>query len=429
MKPNAWTRASILAILAATPSAWAQATMDLATAHRLAKEADPRLVQLKLEADRTELRVLNIEAERRPSFVVQGQAQHQSEVVALPVPGAGVAPPKDSVDASASVEQSLLDPSRGARLAAERARLTEAQAQVNVVLYGLRREVDEAYFAAALLQERETQVTATIGDLEARLCEARARVEAGAALPSEAASIEATLLQRQEDVSALRANRAAALERLRKLTNHAVSADDRLPVPALDAPFAAARTRAGAIRQRPEFARLAASRERLEAQRDLSRAERKPQVSAFGKVAYGRPGLDFLSTDLHSYWLAGVRVQWRPVDWGASSRRQQIVDLERQSVQADEDALARALERQVQADLSDADRLREAVADDDRIVALRELIARETQARYDEHVVTAADLLDKESDVLEARVQQATHRIELAQAQARALNTLGVEVE
>lgn len=417
----------VLAIVAATGAA-AQQSLDLAAAQQLAAGADPRVAQLQLEAQQSELRLKNIEMEKRPVLSVLGQAQYQSEVVQLPIPGRAPTVSKDTYDASVAFDQTLLDPTRRARIEAERARAVEAQARVNTALFGLRQEVNEAYFAAALLQEREAQIANSITDLEARLREARIRVENGTALPSEAASIEATLLQRGEDVRELQANRRAALDRLAKLTGRELAASDKLAIPVLDAKFEEARSRAAAVRERPEFAQIGAAQRRLEMQKDLSRTDQKPHLSAYGRAGYGMPGLNFLRNDFHAYGLAGVRLQWKPWDWGKSERDQRIAELQQQSLQADADALARTIDRAVQNDLASADRLRDTVATDDRIVALRELIEKETRVRFDERVVTAADYIDKETDVLDARLLRATHRVELAQAQARALNTLGVEI-
>jgi outer membrane protein TolC len=347
--------------------------------------------------------------------------------IRLPSGGAPTAP-KDQYDASLNVDQLLLDPSRRARISAERSRLAEAQARIRTTLYVLRQEVNEAFFAAALLQEREAQMAASIENLEGRLREAKLRVNAGTALPSEAASIEATLLQRREDRGEMQANRRAALERLSKITGRDFSADERLAIPALGTELAQARASAGDLRNRPEFAQLAAARERLESQKELTRAEQQPRVSAYGKLAYGKPGLNFLRDDFHPYWLAGVRLQWKPWDWGKSERDRRIAELQQESIAADEAALARTLERSIQNDLAAADRLQGTLSTDDRIVELRELIERETRARYDERVVTAADYVEKESDVLLARLLRAAHRVELAQAQARVLNSLGVEI-
>ena len=67
------------------------------------------------------------------------------------------------------------------------------------------------------------------------------------------------------------------------------------------------------------------------------------------------------------------------------------------------------------------------LASDDEIIALRERIAAEARARYAEAVITSAEFVDRETDVLAARLTRSTHRVELAQARARFLTTLGIE--
>jgi len=66
--------------------------------------------------------------------------------------------------------------------------------------------------------------------------------------------------------------------------------------------------------------------------------------------------------------------------------------------------------------------------EDDEIVALREQILTETRARFEEGVVTSAEYVDRQTDVLSARTTRALHRVELARARAHFLNTLGIEV-
>src|SRR6185312_14935746 len=73
----------------------------------------------------------------------------------------------------------------------ERARYAESAAGVNVSLYGLRSEVNSAFFAAFLLQQQSAEYEALVTDLDARLAAVRARVEAGTALGRDAAEVEA----------------------------------------------------------------------------------------------------------------------------------------------------------------------------------------------------------------------------------------------
>jgi hypothetical protein len=83
----------------------------------------------------------------------------------------------------------------------------------------------------------------------------------------------------------------------------------------------------------------------------------------------------------------------------------------------------------VHGDLADLDRLEGTLALDERIVALRESVERETRLRFDERVATVAEYLDRSNELLEARLGRARHVVELAQARARFLTTVGLEVQ
>jgi outer membrane protein TolC len=423
---------AVFVFLGITATAAAQQRVDLPSAYELAAAADPRVAQLRLEAAQTELRLRDLELERRPAISIEGQAQYQSQIVELPltIPGRPKpAAPKDTFDAYVRLEQPLFDATREARIGVERARLAESEARVRTAMYGLRSEVSEAFFAAMLLQEREAQIATAITDLEARLEETKIRVVERAALPGDAAAIEATLLQRRQDAAGLRASRRAALARLAELTGRAISPDDTLVMPDLAAPLVAVHDRLATLRARPELAQLARTRERLDAQKAVIRAGERPLVSAYGRAGAGKPGFNFLDNEVNPYFVAGVRVQWRPFDWGRRDREQRIAELQQDALAADEAHLARSFERAVQNDLAAIEHLTAIGDDDDRIVTLRELIESETRVRLAEQVVTAADYVDKQTDVLDARLLRAAHRVELAQAQARVLNTLGVEIQ
>ena len=182
------------------------------------------------------------------------------------------------------------------------------------------------------------------------------------------------------------------------------------------------------LRTRPEYEQFSRSRALLEQQERARKAQDLPKVSAFGRAGYGRPGLNPLSTKFDNYWLTGIQFQWAPWTWGTGRRDRQILELQRQIVTAEEQQFTNTLRRGVEQDLANIDRLESAIREDDEIVALRESILTETRARFNEGVVTSADYVDRQTDVLSARTSRALHRVELAQARARFLNTLGIEV-
>ncbi|HEV3062114.1 MAG TPA: TolC family protein [Vicinamibacterales bacterium] len=409
--------------------------LELAALQEAAINADPRFRELRLQQTRTDLTVANIQAERLPSIAAEAQTQYQSDVPTPPSGFPGLPPgqplfrvAKGTVDASLRIDQRILDRTIPTRLAVERAQLAEDQARVRSTLFALRQEVNDAFFTAALLQERAHALSATIADLELQLRETSARVREGAALATDASAVEATLLQRQQDDEELRANRATALARLSDLTGRAITDADELGVPDLQAAVADASRDGTTARARPEYEQFARARDRLARQQDAATAREQPRVSAFARVGVGRPGLNFLSDQVESYGLAGLQLRWTAWTWGAAAREREALGIQREIVAADEGAFTKGIGRSADADRLAIDRLDRAMVLDQRIVTLREEIVRTTGIRFREGVATASEYLDRSTELLAARFTRVGHGIELAEARARFLTTLGLEV-
>jgi outer membrane protein TolC len=422
-----------LAAVATPTNAQAPAsdTVRLVALQAVAAQRDPRSRQIGLLAAQTDLRLRNIGAERLPALTVVGQGQYQSDVTRIPFEPPGgqrIVPPNDTYDARIEAQQRLIDPSLGARRAVERAQLAESQARVRTAIYGLRENVNDAFFSAARLQLERGEIETSITDLEAQLRVANDRVRLGSALPSESATLQAELLLRRQSLGEIDANRRAALTVLAELTGVRVGPEDVLALPDAAAEVARARTAIGEARGRPEYEQFARTRELLQHQERAVSARDKPRLSAFGRAGYGRPGLNALNTAFDSYWLSGVQVQWTPWSWGTTRRERELLALQRQVVETEEAAFRDRIERSTAFDLATIDRLETAIATDEQIIALRERIARETLRRFQEGVVTSAEYVDRQTDVLNARLARASHRAELAQARARFLTLVGVEV-
>ncbi|HEU4828433.1 MAG TPA: TolC family protein [Gemmatimonadales bacterium] len=405
-------------------------TLTLAQVLEAARNRDPREAQLALERTRSALRLARIGADRLPSARVSAQAQYQSEVTSLADALAGEppfplpTPSRDTYDARLDVRQPIFDPTIGSRRSVERASQAETEARIETALYGLRAEAIEAFFAAALFQERAAAIDATIADLESALGVAAARVREGSALRSEEAALRAELLRRRQDGDEARAERLAALAIVSELTGMKTG------------PGLVVRAGAGAIDTslpdsiaRPELERFARSRERLALQERALSSSDLPRLAAFGRVGYGRPGLNLLGDEFGGWWVGGLQLEWSPRLWGNEGRERELLRLEGEVVATEEAAFRASIARAGAHDAAAVARLARAAALDDEIVRLREDVERETRIRFDEGVVTSAELVDRSTDVLAARIARATHRIELARARARYLNLMGLEVD
>jgi len=418
--------------LGAATGAGAQDTLSLGALQAAAVQRDPRAVQPELLRAASAQRLTTLDMERRPQLAFNGSASHQSDVtqIALKLPGASVpTPPKDRWQATLDLQQVVYDGgSIAARQSVERARLAESSAAVDAALYRLRGEVNGAFFSAYLLQERTREFDALLGDLEARLQLARARVVNGAALPRDTSAIVAeqlrAVLARDEAVSARRAS-IAVLERL---TGRTIAEPSVFALPALALEVARSRDegRVEALRARPEFAQFARTRERLEREAALTHVENRPRVLAFGQAGLGRPGLNQFRTDPDEFWQAGLRIEWRPWTWRSADRASESLRLQQRIVTTEERALADQLARAVESDLADMQRLQQALVSDARLVALRVDIERQARAQFTEGAITGAEYVETRTDVVEANLTLQRHRAELAQAEARYLTTLGL---
>lgn len=405
-------------------------TLTLQDVLAASRRRDPRMAQLALERARSELRLERIGADRLGSVRLSGQAQYQSEVTSLA--GAGVpdgpfplpARPRDTYDVRLDVRQPVFDPTIPSRRAAERAGRAEAEAQIETVLHGLRVEAIEAFFAAALMESKAAAIEATLQELEAARRVAAARVQEGTALPSEEAALRAELLRRRQDSEEARAERVAALRILSGLTG--LDTDTTAVIAVVDPVDVAEGSDSIA---RPELALLARRQERIALQERALAASDLPRLAAFGRAGYGRPGLDLLDDEFGGWWLGGIQLEWSPRLWGSEGRERELLRLESAIVATEAAAFRAAVERAAARDAAAILRLADAITLDDEIVRLRESVEREARLRFDEGVVTSAELVDRSTDVLAARIARATHRLELARARARYRNLMGLEVK
>ncbi len=410
----------------------ARDSLRLGDLQNRAVQHDPRTRQLDLLSSQSALRMQDIDASRLPVIGANAQGQYQSQVVTLPLQlpkGLSVpVPAHDTYDAHVGAQQPIYDPTVSARRGVERAQLAASEAGVEASTFALRQNVNDAYFAALLQQAQRAEQESAITDLEARRKVAVSRVAQGSALPSETDMLDAELLRRRQGVAQLAASRDAALVVLSDLTGQKITSADALVLPDLGAEVARARQDIDTLRARPEYEQFARTRDVLAQQQVSLGAADLPRVSAFGRAGYGRPGLNPLAQEFSNYWLAGVQVEWTPWNWGTTRRDREVLALQRQIVATNEAAFTQGVRRAIAHDVASIDQLAQTLVDDDTIVALCEKILRETGFRFSEGVITSAEYVDRETDLLDARLSRATHRVQLAQARANFLTSLGLGV-
>lgn len=415
----------LLALVSPLPAQTPAPTLDLRTLLAGLARSDRRTAQLPLLARQSALRTRTVDRELLPTATALVSGQYVSDV---PSVGGAAMVPHQQYDAYVTLRQRLFDPTRGVRRNLESAQLDEAEARVRSALWQQRQQLSDAFFTLLALDAERRTLEAAIAELDTQRRLAATRLDAGTALASEVALLDAELLRRRQSLDDIDANRSATRAVLASLSGTSIADDAALTLPALGPAADAARRALDTLSARPEYAQFDGSRAVLASRaRQLARAD-LPKLSAFARTGYGRPGINPLARDFQSYWVAGLQLEWTPQLWGATSRDAEVQQLQQEIVATEEAQFRDNLTRAVQRDLAAMDRLARALASDDAIIALHERVTTEARRRFAEGSITAGELVDRETDLLTARTARELHRVRLAEAQARFLTTVGQEI-
>ncbi|MEO7999141.1 MAG: TolC family protein [Gemmatimonadaceae bacterium] len=409
-------------------------TVYLDVLQRAAESTDRRAAQIELLNSQSALRLQTIRNERLPMLNGSATAQYLSDVVSVSSVFGGALPGglqlptpyHDQYDASVTARAPLFDATRTKRVAVENAQNAESVARIKAAQWQQRQQVSDAFFAIQLYDVQLKSTDIAIADLTARRTAAQQRVGAGSALPSEVLLLEAELLRRNQSRTELAAQRSATRDVLNSIVRSDIPPDATLAVRGETA--AGSNAEIISPRGRPEYQQFARTHELINSRSAELSARDLPRVSAFGRLGYGRPGLNPLGRSFDGYWNAGLQLEWSPFNYGRTKRDLQSQRLQSQITDSEEDTFTESLARAAFAQRGQITALQQSLPMDDSIVALRERVLRETRLRFDEGEITSADYIARLTELTSAQLDRDARRVRLSEARARYLTTIGREV-
>ncbi len=408
----------------------ASSGQSLEECRHLAREHYPEIRQYDLIAQTEQYNLSNAARAWIPQVTLSGQATYQSATPTYPeafntilqangVEMAGVS--KDQYKVAVDVSQHIWDGGKSkADKAIAEAEAEEQRSRVDVSLYDLQSRVDNLYFGILLLDERKAQTEALIEVLASNLARLQTYYKNGVAMQADVDAVEAELLTARQSLGQVESSRASYRRMLEIFIGQPLAADN-LERPAMQ--LLQSRTSA-----RPELALFEAQESKLEAQRKAINASLMPRFSAFAQGYYGYPGLDMFKSMVSSAWtpnaIIGVRMSW---DIGALYTKKnnlEKLNAAEKQIAVQRDVFLFNTQMQITQDDGEIARLRQAIADDSRIVELRRRVRMAAESQLENGVIDATDLLRKITDETSASLARSTHEIELLQATYRLKTTL-----
>lgn len=395
----------------------AQPTLD--ECRRLAREHYPEIRQYDLIRQTTEYTLSNARRAYLPQIAFSAQATWQNRVPAFPEPltqmlaGQGLSISgmnKDQYKAMLELNQTIWDggKTRADRLIAE-AESAESQRSADVDLYAVEGRVDNLYFGILLLDEQMAQIQLTLGLLRSNLDKMEAYLRSGVAMQSDVDAVEAELLTANQQLTQVRATRDSYRLMLGIFIGQTLEGE-RLIRPEATEP-------ATTEPKRPELELFDSRIGILAAQESLVKSSTNPRFGLFAQGFYGHPGLNYMQDMIAGDWswnaLVGVRMAW---NFGSYYTRRNSLNKLRtaqQQVEVQRDIFLFNNRLQATQENGEIRRLRQALADDNRIVALRRSVREAAESKLRNGVIDTNDLLRKITEESSAATARSAREIEL----------------
>lgn len=393
-----------------------QNTVPLDSCYVWARENYPNLKQSELWQQITALKKGNIETTYFPKVTLNGQLTYQSEVTELPIEVPGITSPtvsKDRYNAYAELQQTIWDGGlSAANTTLEDAILKSNLSQLEVELYKLNEQVAQAFFTTLVADQQKEVLNAQITTIDERLKTIESGIRNGAIEQSAALVLEAEKLNLEQNLVEIDAAKNASAQMLSILTGETIDKN---------ASFTYTSTNANLSSDflRPELQLFENQRLQLNTQQGLLSKTRNPKLYGFGKVGYGKPGLNMLLDEFKGYYMLGVGVSWNAFDWENTSRQKEILQVQQEMLKNQEATFIQNIELLLVQQKEQIAKLETMLENDNKMVALRTDITKSAASKLENETITASDYVRELQAETISKLNKELHKIQLNQAREK----------
>ena len=404
-------------ILFAQPAFTQQLTLE--DAWQLAKVNYPLIKKNEMIKESAKFSLQNVGKAFLPQFTINGQATYQSDVTSIPIAMPGINEmSKDQYRLAGEVSQLLYD---GGSVNAQKEILKATEAvqlqNIEVSMQSVKERITDIYFGILLLEEQLAQTKLRRSSLEAALKKAEAAYKNGVSFKSNVTELKAEILAVNMNDIEIISERRAYMEMLSKITGEPIQGNTVFVKPATLPDFNAI--------NRPEVKFFDTQKTVYEAQKKKLQADWMPKISAFAQGGYGRPGLNMLNNNFAPFALGGVRFSFPINNVYTWKNNLKIVELNQRQLEAEKEAFLINTNATLQKQLQDQHKYEALIAEDEKLIELRQEITKSAQAQLENNVITVSEFINKLNAEHQARQIKYMHQLQLLKAKYNYLITSG----
>ncbi len=397
--------------------------LTLDQAYDLSAKNYPVVKQKDLIKQTAAISIDNLQKGFLPQFNLGGQATYQSDVTKIggSLPGFSFEPPaKDQYKLVADVSQLIYD--GGATKEQKTLQQLNASVEdqkIEVELYKLKERINQIFLSILYLDEQLKQVELVKADIQTGIKRVDAQVQNGVSFKSNLNMLKAEKLKAEQRAIEVNASRKGLVNALALFMGEQLNENVQLEKPV----FAEAAIKTEIAR--PELKLFSEQQKLIGQQNRLISAKNLPKASLFAQGGYGRPGLNLLKNGFDFYYIGGLRFNWSLGGLYTKKKEKEQVEVNKKIIEVQKETFLLNTNTQLKQQQAEIDKLKQLIASDNEIIALRKSVTDAAKAQLENGVITANDFLKEVNAEDQSRQSLITHQVQLLLAQINYQTIIG----
>jgi len=379
----------------------------------IANYAGTRSIALYKDAEEYKLKSAN--SAYLPKLNLNAQASWQSQTTtidlsSLPFPINIDPPPKDQYKAVLEINQLIFDAGATKQLKAIQQKEIEVNSSsVKVEQYKLEEQI-MMFFLNILFLNKQIGINHTFMELlDQKLIKVKSGVENGVLLASNLDLLKVEIIKTEQQLLSLQYKKKTLIESLALLCAKEMKENAVFIVPEFEP--------SAGIFGRPEENVFDARNALIEENIKLLTTRRLPKLISFGQFGYGRPGLNFFSTEFEPYVYVGAALTWNIWDWNQVKNEKQYLQVQKELVRIQREIYNQNMELLRINEINNREYYFDALNKSIQMVELRKKISGTASSQLDNGIITASDYLTELTAEKQAIMELELNKLLLLQSQ------------
>jgi len=360
-----------------------------------------------------------------PRLTLSGSATYQSEVVVFPeinIPGmTDFFPsfPADNYRTDLQLQQIIYDGgnTKSAKTLQFAANSIE-EIQIEIENYDLMERINQLYLNVVLLKHSKNILITAKTEIDENIKILKSAYSNGAILISEVNRVVAEKLKIEKQILNTNSSINSLVNSIITLTGLKITASTHFIIPENISNVAATI---------PQFKIFSAQELLNQANLEMEHRSRFPKLMFFANGGYGRPGYNFMDTDLHPYGMVGINISWNIIDWGIHSMQKQKSIIKQKTIDINKDMFEKQNKLEIENTRSEISNLQNQLTVDTKIIKIKEEIKKSSWSKLQNGTITSNVYLKDFNDFKIAQQTLEINKIKLVQKEITLLHQQGVQ--